>query len=33
MVADLHASNSTLWTIVLVVVIIAVIVWLVGRFR
>lgn len=32
MLADLHASNSTLLTIVLVVVIVAVVLWALGRF-
>lgn len=33
MLADLHASNSTLLTIVLVIIIVAAVLWLVGRFR
>ena len=33
MLLDLHASNGTLLTIVLVLVILAVLLWLVGRFR
>lgn len=33
MLADLHASNSTLLTIVLVIVIVAAVLWFAGRLR
>ena len=32
MLADLHASNSTLLTIVLIIVIVAGVLWMLGRF-